>query len=270
MFKRLFCICCCALPLSVFADGKVDWAPILEGEHRIEKNAARDQYRHPRETLEFFKLAADQHVVEIWPGGGGWYTEILAPLLRKQGKLIAAHFDPDSHVGFFRKSLASYQQKLAAHPDNYDRVVLSVFQPPQQLEIAPEASADRVLTFRNVHNWMKQDSVDEAFMAFYKALKPGGILGVVEHRAKPGTDWNSMIQSGYVTEEAVKQMAKKAGFVFVAASNINANEKDSADHPKGVWTLPPTLRLGDVKREYYLGIGESDRMTLKFMKPAND
>lgn len=270
MFKYLLCVLCCTLTLSASAADSVDWKQILEGEHRLEKNMARDKFRHPRKTLEFFEVTADLNVVEIWPGGGGWYTEVLAPLLRNEGKLIAAHFSGDSNVKFFRNSLASYQEKLAAHPDAYDQVELSVFQPPHQLDIAPEGMADRVLTFRNVHNWMKHGSAEAAFEAFFKALKPGGILGVVEHRAKPGTDRDSMIQSGYITEETVKDLAAKAGFIFISASEINANSKDNTVHPKGVWTLPPSLRLGDENRTHYLKIGESDRMTLKFMKPTND
>jgi len=270
MIKHLLFVICCVLPMSASADSVIDWGQVLEGEHRVEKNVARDIYRHPRETLDFFEVTPDLTVVEIWPGGGGWYTEILAPLLRSHGKLIAAHFSADSNVQYFRKSLTSYQQKLAVHPEVYDQVMFSIFQPPEQLNIAPAGPVDRVLTFRNVHNWMKHGSAEEAFTAFFNALKPGGILGVVEHRAKPGTDWNNMILSGYVTEQTVKKLAEKAGFTFVAASEINANKKDGTLHPKGVWTLPPSLRLGDERRQHYLSIGESDRMTLKFIKPADE
>jgi predicted methyltransferase len=268
LFSVIVIACCFAS--AVFADDGGVWDEIVQGEHRSQKASSRDVYRHPVQTLKFFEVDPQHTVVEIWPGAGGWYSEILAPLLREQGVLYAAHFSADSPVAFFRNALLKYQEKLAAHPQVYDRVVMTSFQPPEQLGIAPDASADRVLTFRNVHNWMKRGAEQEAFAAFYKALKPGGVLGVVEHRAKPGTELEHMIGSGYVTEAYVKTLAVEAGFVFIAASEINANIADSTDHPKGVWTLPPALRLGEEQREKYLAIGESDRMTLKFQKPAND
>jgi predicted methyltransferase len=205
-------------------------------------------------------------VVEIWPGGG-WYTELLAPLLRDNGKLYAAHFSATSDVAYFSKSRAAFDEKLAANPEIYDKVTVTTLMPPADMVIAPPASADVVVTFRSVHNWLRAANEQQILAAIYAALKPGGVLGVVEHRARPGTDEETMISSGYVTQARVKDMAKLAGFEFVASSEINANPRDSADHPKGVWTLPPSLRLGDQDREKYLAIGESDRMTLKFIKP---
>jgi predicted methyltransferase len=242
------------------------WGKVLTGEHRSVKSQARDVYRHPKQTLAFFAVQPTHKVVEIWPGGG-WYTEILAPLLRDQGQLYAAHFDGNSSVGYYQRSFASYQSKMAAHPQVYNRVKLTTLQPDEHVVIAPAASVDRVLTFRNVHNWMKAGTDKAVFAAMYKALKPGGVLGIVEHRAKPGTSFEAMIKSGYVTVKIVKQLAIDAGFKFVAGSEINANSKDSADHPKGVWTLPPVLRLGDKNKSQYQAMGESDRMTLKFVKP---
>ncbi len=239
----------------------------VEGSHRLDKNKARDRYRHPRETLEFFGVDDDMTVVEIWPGAAGWYTEILAPLLKENGKLYASHFSADSMVPYFQISLKKFKEKTAANPEIYGNLIITELQPPEKLSIAPEGSADRVLTFRNVHNWMKSGQEEAVFTAMYKALKPGGILGVVEHRSPPGTAQDPAAKSGYVTEEHVISLAREAGFKLLARTEINANPKDSTDHPKGVWTLPPSLRLNDQDREKYLAIGESDRMTLKFVKP---
>ncbi|WP_439133704.1 class I SAM-dependent methyltransferase [Pseudomaricurvus sp.] len=233
---------------------------------RTESNVQRDVYRHPAETLAFFEVAADHTVVEIWPGRG-WYTEILAPLLAEDGTFYAAHFAKETSVAYFRKSRSAFETMVKDQPDLYQGAVVTEFDPAQDILPGPEGKADRVLTFRNVHNWMKADTAEKAFTEFYQVLKPGGILGVVEHRAKPGTSLNEMVKSGYVTEAKVIELAENAGFVLDARSEINANDKDSADHPRGVWTLPPSLRLGDEDKEKYLSIGESDRMTLKFRKP---
>jgi predicted methyltransferase len=239
----------------------------VAGKHRTPEFVARDKYRHPVETLSFFELEPDHSVVEIWPGGKGWYTEMLAPLLREEGKLYAAHFPEDSPVAYFTRSLAEFRAKLATNPGVYDRVIISSMGVDGSGEIAPDNSVDRVLTFRNVHNWMRKDGEQEVMRAMFRALKPGGLLGVVEHRAKPGTSKEMMVESGYVTEDYVIEIAQKAGFHLVDRSEVNANPKDTRDHPKGVWTLPPTLRLGETDRDRYLVIGESDRMTLKFQKP---
>ncbi len=243
-----------------------DLDSILQGVHREAGNPARDPFRHPGETLAFFGVEPGHSVVEVWPGKG-WYTEILAPWLRDRGTLYAAHFDNDSKIQYFRDTRQAFDYKLAANPDLYDQVQVTELEPPAEVDIAPEASADRVLTFRNVHNWLKSGKAEAVFQAMFKALKPGGVLGVVEHRAAPGTSMAEQIKSGYVTEAKVKELAQAAGFAFVAASEINANPKDSKDHPAGVWTLPPTLRLQDENLAQYTAIGESDRMTLKFVKP---
>ncbi len=239
----------------------------LAGTHRSDANKARDQYRHPQQTLTFFGVTENMTVVEVWPGGGGWYTEILAPLLRDKGKLYAAHFDPDSKVAYFKKNYAKFQEKLKNHPQIYDQIAVTVLQPPGQVDIAPKGSADRVLTFRNVHNWIKAGQADAVFAAMFSALKAGGVLGVVEHRAAADGKQDEQAISGYVSEATVMALAEKAGFKLAEKSEINANTKDSHDHPEGVWTLPPTLRLQDTDRDKYLAIGESDRMTLKFVKP---
>jgi predicted methyltransferase len=239
----------------------------ITGAHRSEANRGRDAYRHPRETLRFFGVRPDMTVVEIWPGAG-WYTEILAPLLRDRGKYYAAHFHLEGAGPRYRQSsLLGYREMLARQPHLYDKVTVTAFEPPRHSAIAPAGSADLVLTFRNVHNWSAARSDEASFRAFNAALKPGGVLGVVEHRARDGTPLGQMIKTGYMTEDYVIALAEKAGFRFAGSSEINANPEDTRDHPRGVWTLPPTFRLGDVDREKYRAIGESDRMTLKFVKP---
>lgn len=240
---------------------------IIAGDHRTPKYAARDKFRHPFETLKFFGLKPDMKVVEIWPGGG-WYTEVLAPYLKQSGKYYAAHRNRDTKDARILKSIQRYDAKLAARPDLYGAVIVTELSRAKGA-IAPPGSADMVLTFRNIHNWMKFGFEMPIFEAMYKALKPGGILGVVEHRANPEEFPDPQTLSGYVHEEQVIEMAGEAGFKLLSKSEANANPKDTRNHPKGVWTLPPSLRLKDTDRDKYLSIGESDRMTLKFVKPAS-
>jgi len=254
--------------VGVVADSSAELERWTTGSHRDPGNADRNRYRHPAETLAFFALEPSMTVVEVWPSRG-WYTEILAPFLRRDGKYYAAGFALTAkRTPEWRKKMQrELEKKLAARPDLYDRVVVTELSIPERTEMAPSGTADMVLTFRNVHNWMKGNYAPQMFEAMFEALKPGGVLGVVEHRAKPGTTVERMIESGYVTETEVKRLAKGAGFRFVGSSEVNANPLDTADHPLGVWTLPPTLRLGDNDRAKYVAIGESDRMTLKFVKP---
>ncbi len=267
-------LCFAALSLamsSVFADAATDatkdrLAQLAVGEHRSHDNIARNIYRHPVDTLAFFGLRDDMTVVEIAPGGG-WYTEIIAPFVKDKGQYYAAGFDETSESEFVRKATARFKAKLAEHPELYDKVVMTPLAPPDNAEIAPPGSADIVLTFRNVHNWMDAGTVDGVFAAMFQALKPGGILGVVEHRGNPDVAQDPKAKSGYVNEAYAIALAQKAGFELVNKSEINANPNDSKDYEGGVWTLPPTLRLKEKDRERYLGIGESDRMTLKFVKP---
>jgi predicted methyltransferase len=239
----------------------------IAGPHRSDANRARDAHRHPRETLQFFGVRPDMTVVEIWPGAG-WYTEILAPLLREGGKYYAAHFHLDGGGPRYRQaSLLGYREMLASRPHLYNKVTVTAFEAPRHSAIAPAGSANLVLTFRNVHNWSAAKSDEASFRAFHEALKPGGVLGVVEHRARDGTPLEQMIKTGYMTEAYVIALAERVGFRFAGKSEVNANPRDTKDHLRGVWTLPPTFRLGDQERAKYRAIGESDRMTLKFIKP---
>ncbi len=264
------------LPLTALAAMAADPDAVARAVAKTERTpafVARDRSRHPIETLLFFGIRPDMTVVEIWPGASGWYTEILAPLLRSDGMLYAAHFNADSPSEFYRESRATFQTKLAEKPQLYDHVMVTTFNPPEHMNIAPPRSADMVLTFRNAHNWYMRGGGDErvvaAFLAMYRALKPGGVLGVVDHRLPENRPLSDQEDSGYMREDYVIAMAQRAGFVLAAKSEINANPRDTADHPNGVWTLPPTLRLGEVDRDKYQAIGESDRMTLKFVKPES-
>ncbi|MDA7709527.1 methyltransferase domain-containing protein [Gammaproteobacteria bacterium] len=237
-----------------------DLQSAVNSEDRDSKNVARDSSRHPMETLSFFEIKSDMTIIELSPGGG-WYTEILANFLHEPGNLIAAHFDPNSERAYFKRSRANFEKKMSAN-SMFDNVQMSAI----NSNLAKPNSVDAVLTFRNLHNWLGAE-MDLIFSNSYKALKPGGIFGVVEHRAKPGTSMDVMKKSGYVTEEHAIEIARKHGFELVAKSEINANPKDTKNYPGGVWTLPPNLRLKDLDREKYLEIGESDRMTLLFKKP---
>ena len=256
---------CAATPPA--PDPKLDQA--LAADHRTPAYVERDQYRHPKETLQFFGLEPDQTVVEVWPGRG-WYTEILAPYLKESGKYYAAGFAvslvADETPQYMKTINADFAKKAAERPDLYSAVTVSELGKPGRWHACPPGTADLVLTFRNVHNWVAGDFENEMFKAFHAALKPGGTLGVVEHRARPGTSLDVMKKSGYVTEAYVVELAEKAGFRLVAKSEVNANPRDTTDYPDGVWTLPPVLRLKEVDREKYLAIGESDRMTLRFVK----
>jgi predicted methyltransferase len=248
---------------AVEVDSKL--AEIIAGSHRTEKSRARDPYRHPRETLTFFGLKPEMTVVEIWPGEG-WYTDIIAPYVMGKGRYYAAGRNRAAKDERIQKSIARYDEKLKANLELFGEVIVTELSQTKS-DIAPAGSADMVLTFRNIHNWMKFGFERTIFQAMFKALKPGGVLGVVEHRADPNEFPDPQALSGYVHVDQVKQMASQAGFEFVASSDVNANPKDTRKHPKGVWTLPPSLRLGDQDKEKYLAIGESDRMTMLFRKP---
>lgn len=247
------------------ADAALDAA--IAGAWRTPDNVARDRHRHPRETLAFFGVAPGQTIVEITPGGG-WYTEILAPYLRASGRYVGAVVDParapERGAGYYARARDELQAKIDGEPRAaYDRATLLAYDPNAPVFGEP-GSADRVLTFRNVHNWRASGQAEGMFKAFFDVLKPGGVLGVVEHRAKrdvPADD-----KSGYVGEAQVIALAEAAGFVLDGSSEVNANPKDDTDHPNGVWTLPPGNRHDAEDRQRYAEIGESDRMTLRFVK----
>jgi predicted methyltransferase len=239
---------------------------VLAGEHRSAANRARDAYRHPLDTLLFFGIKPDMTVVETWPGTGGWYTEILAPLLAANGKLFTAQTPAAPGNGFITSGLKAFGDKLAARPDLYGKIEVTSLGPGSDA-IAPAGGADMVVTVRNLHNWMAMGFAPEAFAALFKALKPGGILGVVEHRGSPDKPQDPRAATGYVNEDFAIAMIEAAGFEFVARSEINANPKDTKNYEQGVWTLPPDYRLGNRERAKYEAIGESDRFTLKFRKP---
>lgn len=236
----------------------------IASEHRSLSNKARDQFRNPKATLEFFGLKPNMTVVEITPGGG-WYTEILAPAVKGTGQLIGAHYPDTGEDNYYSKSRKRLEKKLASH-EMFSEVKLSNFVPKKASVLAPAGTADMVLTFRNLHNW-GEEGVQQVFVDSYKALKVGGILGVVEHRLPKGASANAM-NSGYVSMEKTIAQAEAAGFTLIASSEVNANSKDKVSYERGVWTLPPTFALKDKNKETYAAIGESDRMTLKFAKVA--
>lgn len=261
--KRLILAALLATGMAGAAQADDALKAVIAGEHRAESNRARDVYRHPYETLSFFGIKPNMTVVELVPSGG-WYTEILAPYLRDKGKLIGAGqaIAPGNRYG------EAFKKKLDSNPALYGKVVTSVFEPPSRFEIAPANSVDMVLTFRNLHNWVGagDEAVKTTFKEIHKVLKPGGVLGVVDHRLPASMKQDEKASSGYVHEAYVIRMAESAGFKLAGKSEVNANPKDTANHEKGVWTLPPVLANKDKDREKYLAIGESDRMTLKFVK----
>ncbi len=259
-----------AVVLSLCATAHADEAlkAAVAGAQRTPAFVARDVWRHPIETLGFIGIKPDMTVVEISPGAG-WYTEILAPYLRDKGQLILAASDPDSDQPYAKRSAERLRKKLDAQPAVYDKVKVGVFAPPNQLKYAPAGTVDMVLTFRNVHNWAAEgDAVTKAvFQSMYDALKPGGVLGVVDHRLPAHRAADPKFESGYVHVAYVQRMAQSVGFRAAGASEVNANPKDTADHPNGVWALPPTYANKEQSRARFEAIGESDRMTLKFVKP---
>ncbi len=247
------------------ADEALDAA--INGPQRTEAFRARDTYRHPRETLEFFGVKPNETIVEIAPGGG-WYTEILAPYLHDHGKLYEALYqsrDP-ALANEFVQDQDRFSKKLSNNPATFDHVVVGSLRAGRFTAI-PANSADMIVTFRNIHNWIKDGQFDANLRAFYAALKPGGVLGIEEHRANPNISLDQVIKTGYVPENYVIAHALAVGFKFDAESNINGNPRDTKDYPNGVWALPPTLKGGDQDRSRMLAIGESDRMTLRFVKP---
>ncbi len=247
---------------------------VLASDHRSAEERARDVFRHPKETLLFFEVTPEMSVVEIWPGGG-WYTQVIAPYLKSGGgKYYAAGFSREGASPRVISALNAFQQDYVNKPEVYGAVKMTAL---DEL-IAPDGTVDVILTFRNIHNWQSRNMAEDHFAEFYRALKPGGVLGVVEHRADGAADGADLPRdgsSGYVYTDDVIQLAEAAGFKFEAASEINANASDTKDHPFGVWTLAPVRRSSEIHGRTdadfdpapYDAIGESDRMTLKFRKP---
>lgn len=247
----------------------------LAGEHRADAHRARDRYRNPVETLAFFGLEPHHTVVELWPGAG-WYTEVLAPALRNGGQLVVANFTTDPEAGMVGRIGQALVDKLEAEPSVYDQVEVVTFSPPDQMSMGEPASADLVLISRHFHNLLGRGIHEEVLASAYEVLKSDGVLGIIQHRLPPDRDFDPEVRIGYMPEAFVIEAAENAGFVLAARSEINANPMDTADHELGVWALPPSLRAcADIEdeaeitlcRQRYQAIGESDRMTLKFVKP---
>ena len=236
------------------------------GEHRSQDNIARNAARHPVATLSFFGLRKDMTVIEILPGGM-WYTEILGPVLRDEGQLVAAGYDVDlpDQPEYRMRGHKYMTKRFADEQEVFGTPRIAKITAPKSIDLGAPASADMIVTFRSNHGWIRDNAAESVYAAFFEVLKPGGVLGVVQHRAGEKTDTDAF--TGYVPQETVVALAEAAGFKLEASSEINANPKDEANYEGGVWTLPPTLRLDQVDREKYLEIGESDRMTLRFRKP---
>ena len=239
---------------------------LIASSDRSPQNSARDKYRHPAQVLAFFGVKPDSKVVEILPGGGGYWTEILAPFLKDKGHYIAANGDQASNLAEIQRDNAAFNAKFVDNPARFGALVVTQFSGDRFAIAAPD-SADFVLTFRNVHNWMSAGEADAAFRTFFRALKSGGVLGIEEHRAGTDQPQDPLAKSGYVREDYVMALAETAGFKFAGKSDVLANPKDTKDYSVGVWALPPSFRLKDVDRDKFAEIGESDRMVLKFIKP---
>ena len=255
-----------ASPLALAQTPGDRLAQVIAGNHRSAANRARDRWRNPLQTLQFLGVQPTHAVIEVAPGAG-WYTEILAPWLRESGRLIAAHYSRTDPSEYRRRSRAVFDAFLATRPDLYDRVTtVTLPTGPRFAEGGIAAPVDAILTFRNVHNWLTDGHLDETLRAFASVLKPGGVLGVVDHRAPPGASIDWMARSGYVSEELMEDRARAAGFRLDARSDVNANPNDSRYHVNGVWSLPPSFRGGAVDRERFVAIGESDRFTHRYVR----
>ena len=256
----------CSLLFLIGCSQSVSQDPVqlaVENTDRTKEFTERDKFRNPAATLNFFGIKPDMKVLEL-SAGGGWYTEILAPLLYDSGQLVVTHHDPKAGA-YQKRSRENFDNKVASHP-GFDKLkVVTTDVPPKKAYVEAE-TFDMVLTFRNLHNWLSRDAMQDVMEEAFNALKSGGTFGVVEHRADEAASLEYMKKSGYVSQALAIEAAQQVGFTLVSTSEINANSKDTKDHPKGVWTLLPNLRLGDEDKDKYIAIGESDRMTLLFVK----
>ena len=269
--KRVFCAGLLLLTVTIaypfaaaLANDQSGLAQLLTAPYRTQANVVRDGHRHPVETLTFFGVKDNSTVVKILPGSRGYYLEILAPFLKAKGLYIAANRDENAAPQY----LADHQKFLARlkeDPEVFAKVQVTKFNADRH-EIAPAGGADFVLTFRNLHNWIERNEIDGALRAFHKALKPGGVLGVVDHRGRTDIPQEAQMKFGYVREDVAIKLMEKAGFKLAGSSQVNNNPKDTKDYPDGVWTLPPSFRLGDKDRARYQAIGESDRFTHRYVK----
>ena len=244
----------------------------INSDNRTPSYKERDKFRNPKQTLTFFKIKNNMKVIELQPSGGnspgGWYTEILAPFLKEEGLLIAAHFNPEE-AEWRAKMRMNFMDRIKNNND-FKKIKMAVLSMPP-IKLAENESVDMVLTFRNLHNWLKSGYLKEVYQVSFQALKPGGIFGIVEHRAPENFTTAEMKKSGYVTESLAIKLAVEVGFLLEEKSDINANILDKKNHPNGVWNLPPTLKINDSQdKQKFLDIGESDRMTLRFIKPINN
>ena len=261
MTRTIALVCALLHSAAVHADFIDD---AVQAPHREQANKSRDKWRNPAETLRFFGLEPQHRVLEILPGRG-WYTEILAAATKEHGSMIAASFGDTYPNKYLTDIHRQYLDKLKANPKAYDHVqVVSFHSPDYTSATIPAESVDMVLTFRNTHNWLRDNKAEQVYQEMARVLRKGGALGVVQHRA---TDPEQGPDTGYVPEQRIIELAEQAGLKLAARSELNANPKDNHKHPKGVWTLPPSLRLGEQDKDKYLAIGESDRITLRFVKP---
>ncbi len=240
---------------------------VLAGRQRTAADRARDPFRHPKQTLLFFGIRPDSRVLQVWPESG-WYTRIIAPLVRARGRYYAGVIAPDPGSRFLKARLARFRRLLASQPDLYDRVEVVTFPLNGGDAVAP-GSVSMVLSFGDLHEWLALGDAQQALATIYRALAPGGVFGVVDNRGKSGVPQDPRAKSGYVRQSYAIRLIEAAGFRLVATSEVNANPKDTKNYPAGVWTLPPDYRLGNIDRAKYAAIGESDRFTLKFVKPGN-
>ncbi|MCC2616962.1 methyltransferase [Aestuariibacter halophilus] len=267
---RIVVILCTLMSFSLSATTLPE---VINGDHRSAENKARDVYRKPLETLSFLGLQNDMTVIEVWPGSG-WYTEILAPFVKDNGRFVAAQYELNPPFAYQRRALGSFMTLLGKQPKLFSHVEVIPFALPYDLRLGDANSADMVLTFRNVHNWYSEmygggRYTDAAFSAMFDVLKPGGVLGIVDHRWPDPAQEDPFAKNGYISAERIIAVAQKAGFRLEAQSDLLANPKDTHNHPNGVWSLPPVLAIDDSGKQAMLDIGESDRFLLKFVKPSS-